>query len=310
MHISPGRTGGRGSVRVGEGRAKLNLAFSMVIFGTIGLFVRRIGLPSAVIAMLRGYIGFAVILLYRRLRGAGADRTALRENLGRLILSGAFIGVNWILLFEAYRYTSVAVATLCYYMQPVFVTGLSAVLLGERITLRRAVCVAVALAGMSLVSGVWEGAAGGGGAAGVLYGIGAAAFYAGVILINKKMTPMDPLQQTSVQLLSAAVTVTPYVLLTAPGAGMTVTAASAMLVLFVGVVHTGFAYVLYFGQLRRLSAQTAAIMSYIDPAVAILLSAAVLREPMTPAGAAGAALVLGATLFSELDFGKPSTGRE
>ena len=288
-----------------ENAAKIKLISSMVIFGTIGLFVRLINLPSAVIAMLRGYIGFVFLVFVLILRHNRPDKEALRKNRFHLILSGMFIGVNWILLFEAYRYTTVAIATLCYYMQPVFVTVGSAILLKEKLTRKRVFCILAALLGMSFVSGAGSGnGAENTGFYGILLGIGAAMFYAGVILTNKKMHPIEPMQQTMVQLLASAITVTPYVLLTTGPDEVTISAKTVLLILFVGIFHTGFAYVLYFGQMQKLPAQTVAILSYIDPVVAILLSALLLREPIGVQGVIGAVLVLGAAFLNELPFGE------
>ena len=281
--------------------AKLKLTAAMAIFGTIGIFVHYIGLPSALISMVRGYLGFVFLFFVLRLRHVPLSKEAFRENAAWLIISGAFIGINWILLFEAYRYTSVAVATLCYYMQPVFLTLASPFFLREHISGRKMICVLVALLGMSFVSGVWtQDLSGSAQLTGVLLGLGAALFYTGVILCNKKLRRIESAQQTMWQLLSAAVVVTPYVLLTSQNARLSVSWLQAVLLLVVGLFHTGFAYVLYFGQMRYLSAQTIAILGYIDPVVAIVLSALVLKEALTGTGILGAVLILGAALISEL----------
>ena len=117
-------------------RAKRDLIFSVSVFGTIGIFVRWIGLPSSVIALVRGAVGAAFLLLLARFRHAPIDRAALRRRWQLLLLSAAMMSFNWITLFEAYRYTTVATATLCYYMAPIFVTLISPVLLKERLTAR------------------------------------------------------------------------------------------------------------------------------------------------------------------------------
>ena len=135
-------------------RAKRDLIFSVSVFGTIGIFVRWIGLPSSVIALVRGAVGAAFLLLLARFRHAPIDRAALRRRWQLLLLSAAMMSFNWITLFEAYRYTTVATATLCYYMAPIFVTLISPVLLKERLTARKLLCVFLALAGMVFVSGV------------------------------------------------------------------------------------------------------------------------------------------------------------
>ena len=284
-------------------KAKLELIASMFIFGTIGIFVRHIPLPSSVIALVRGFVGAFFVLLFVYLKKSRPDKAAIRKNFRMLALSGAFIGVNWILLFESYHYTTVATATLCYYMQPIFVIMASPFLLKERLTVKKVLCVAVALLGMVFVSGVLQtGIPALSEAKGILYGLGAAFFYATVVLMNKKITDINAYDKTIMQLGMGALVLTPYVLLTQDmgTAVLSMTPALWVLLLFVGLVHTGVAYVLYFDGLKDLKAQTAAIFSYIDPIVAIILSALLLQENMGLFGVIGAVLVLGSTFVSEL----------
>ena len=282
-------------------RAKRDLIFSVSVFGTIGIFVRWIGLPSSVIALVRGAVGAAFLLLLARFRHAPIDRAALRRRWQLLLLSAAMMSFNWITLFEAYRYTTVATATLCYYMAPIFVTLVSPVLLKERLTARKLLCVFLALAGMVFVSGVPQsGLPGPSEAKGILLALCSAALYTGVILINKYLAGVPAYDRTLLQLACAAAVMIPYILLTEDLSAMSVTPLGAVLLLIVAVFHTGWCYALYFGSMTVLSAQTVALFSYIDPIVAILLSALLLREPLGWSGILGAALVLGSTLVSEL----------
>ena len=282
-------------------RAKRDLIFSVSVFGTIGIFVRWIGLPSSVIALVRGAVGAAFLLLLAHFRHAPIDRAALRRRWQPLLLSAAMMSFNWITLFEAYRYTTVATATLCYYMAPIFVTLISPVLLKERLTARKLLCVFLALAGMVFVSGVPQsGLPGPSEAKGILLALCSAALYAGVILINKYLAGVPAYDRTLLQLACAAAVMIPYILLTEDLSAMSVTPLGAVLLLIVAVFHTGWCYALYFGSMTVLSAQTVALFSYIDPIVAILLSALLLREPLGWSGILGAALVLGSTLVSEL----------
>lgn len=103
-------------------RAKLDLIIAVTAFGTIGIFVRYIALPSSIIALVRGAVGAAFLWLLLRWKKTPFQRDALRPHLKLLVLSGVIMSFNWITLFEAYNYTTVATATLCYYMAPVFVT--------------------------------------------------------------------------------------------------------------------------------------------------------------------------------------------
>ena len=287
--------------------ATFKLTLSMVIFGTIGVFRRYITLPSSLVAMTRGLIGMLFLLLVMVLRKRGMNRAAVRRKLGLLCLSGAAIGVNWILLFEAYNYTSVATATLCYYLAPMFVILASPLVVGERLTAKKLICVLAALLGMVFVSGVLESGGGSSDLKGVLLGLGAAVLYASVVLMNKQLGDVPAYDRTIVQLGSSAAVLLPYVLLTEDMGALTFTPGTIGLLLVVGIVHTGIAYALYFGSLMQLKAQTAAILSYIDPVVAVLLSALVLREHMSLLSGLGAVLVLGAAVVSELPSRRKKT---
>ena len=280
-------------------QSKLKLMASLCIFGTISLFVRNIALGSGLIALSRGLLGTVFLLLFLAVRRQNLDLPAIRKNLGILLLSGGIMGLNWALLFEAYRYTTVAVATLCYYMQPVFLTLAAAVLLGEKLSVKKGICILAALCGMILISGV----IGGGIPDGKKFKAaqtGAACLYAGVILCNKKLKEIGAYDKTIVQLLAAALLMVPYCALTGERfTAETFQPVSLACLLVLGMFHTGFAYALYFGSMKALRAQTIAIFSYIDPVIAILLSVTVLHEPFSILSAVGSVLILGAAFVSE-----------
>ncbi len=281
--------------------SKFKLISSMLIFGTIGIFVKYIPLPSSVIALVRGLVGTLFLVIVALISRKKLSFSGTRGRLLPLFISGALIGVNWILLFESYNYTTVAVSTLCYYMQPTFVIIASAFLFGERINLRRGICVILALVGMVFVSGITKsGIPSLAELRGVLLGLGAALVYSSIVLINKKLGGIDSYTKTVIQLFSAAVTIFPYILFTENITELKLDTSGAVLLGIVAVVHTGIAYFLYFGSMGNLKAQTIAIMSYIDPVTAIILSALFLREPITPSAIVGALLILGAAFVSEL----------
>ena len=287
------------------------LTASMLIFGTIGIFRRLIPIPSATLACFRGVIGALFMILLAKIQGKKIKNRIGTKNVLLLVITGAVIGLNWIFLFEAYNYTSVATATLCYYMAPIFVIVLSAVLLKERITLKKGICAVAAVLGMVFVSGVAEnGIPAAGEMKGVLYGLCAALLYSFVMILNKKFAGIDDYEKTIIQLGAAAAVILPYVLLSGQGLDVDFSPRTVILLLIVGILHTGVAYALYFGSFRGLSAQTVAVFSYLDPVTALILSAAVLKEPMTVYGIIGAVLIIGAALVSETGFlsGKHSEG--
>ena len=284
----------------GEASARISLIASMLIFGTIGLLRRSIPLSSGMIAFVRGLIGTLFLLGILALKKQKIAWKSVKQNGWILLLSGVFIGFNWILLFEAYNYTTVATATLCYYMSPVFVILASPIFLKERLTAKKLVCVTVSLAGMLLVSGVFSEGGAGGDLRGIFFGLGAALLYASVVLLNQKIENLPAYDKTVVQLASATAVMIPYLLFTEDFSAIVLTSDAVLLLLVAGVVHTGIAYTLYFGSMSRLNAQTVAIFGYIDPVAAILLSAVVLKERMEPAAAVGAVLILVSAVISEL----------
>lgn len=278
---------------------KTKMIAAMLIVGSIGIFVNYIPVPSSVIAMFRAVIGtifiLAVILIGRK-KISLAD---IRKNAATLLLSGAALGFNWILLFEAYRHTTVAVATLCYYMAPVFVVLLSPVVLKERIGKKQLICVAGAVAGAVLISGV-VGSQGQQNFAGVGFGLAAATLYGSVVLLNKKLKDISSIDTTLCQLAVSAVVMTTYALLTVDVSAIEFSMQTIILLLIVGIIHTGVVYILFFSAVGRLSAQTSAVLSYIDPVVAIILSAVILQQPMTGMQICGTIMILGFTLMNEI----------
>lgn len=273
--------------------------FAMVIFGTLAPFVRNIGVSSGELALYRAVMGAGLIGIYLLAKGKNPFSGGLKREILLLLLSGGAMGINWILLFQAYRYTSVSTATLCYYFAPVIVTALSPVLFRERLTRKQLFCFAMATLGLVLITGL-EPSAGSANLTGILFGLGAAVFYAAVILLNKYIRSTAGIQRTFLQFLAAIVTLIPYVAATGGVTLSRLDGTGWMCLLVVGILHTGITYCLYFSSLKALPGQRAAILSYIDPLVAVLISVTVLREPMTWQQALGGGLILGFTLWNAL----------
>jgi len=283
-------------------KSKLMFLLAMFIFGSIGIFRRYIPLPSGMIAMCRGFIGVVFLLIVMLVIGRKISKDAIRQNLVILCISGALIGFNWILLFEAYNYTTVATATLCYYMAPVFVILMSPIVLQEKLTVKKLICALVALVGMVFVSGFFEvGISNVSELTGVFFGLGAGLLYGIIMLLNKKLHDIEGYDKSLVQLFMAAAVLVPYVLMVEGDAvaAVTWTPLIVVMTLVVGIIHTGFAYTIYFGAMGGLKAQTIALYSYLDPIIAVILSAVLLSENLSLAGWIGAGLILGATMVAE-----------
>jgi drug/metabolite transporter (DMT)-like permease len=279
---------------------KFMFILSMVIFGTIGLFARYIPLPSVEIAFLRGVIGSLFLILIMVLNKQRISMRAVRRNLLLLIISGGVLGFNWVLLFQAYRYTTLSNAVLSYYFAPVYVMILSPFILKEKLSFKKMLCIASAMAGMLMIMGSsGETQSQYNHAAGIAFGLSAAACYAALMLLNKFILDLDGLEKTVVQLMSASFVLLAYVLLTGGTALPVIQAESVIWILILGIVHTGLGFYLFFASMQRMRGQTIASLSYTDPITAMIVSALVLRETMTAVQLIGGAVLLCATFISE-----------
>ena len=275
------------------------LIASMSIFGTLGIFVRNIPVSSGELALYRAVLAVLLISVFLLITKQKIPFANMKKELPLLLASGVAIGINWILLFEAYKYTTVSVATLSYYFAPVIVTLVCPILFKEKLTKKQFICFFMSTVGLVLITGLGE-VGGGKDFIGILFGLGAAAFYATVILLNKFIRNVEGIHRTLLQFIAAVVTLVPYVLLTG---GVTLGGLNGFgwaNLLIVGFIHTGVTYCMYFSSLKELPGQKAAILSYIDPLVAVLISVTILGESMTLWQVIGGMLILGFTLWNEI----------
>lgn len=278
---------------------RLMMIVSMAVFGTLGIFVRNIPVSSGELALYRAVLAASLIGCYLLLTKQKIPFDKIKKDVPFLLASGVAMGINWILLFQAYKYTTVSLATLSYYFAPVIVTLVCPILFKEKLSGRQIICFVMSTLGLVLITGIGD-MGGSRNFIGILFGLGAAVFYATVILINKFIKNVEGIHRTFLQFLAAIVTIFPYVMLTS---GITVGSMNGSgwaNLLIVGLVHTGITYCMYFSSLKELPGQKAAILSYIDPLVAVIVSVTVLGESMTIMQLVGGILILGFTLWNEL----------
>ena len=282
---------------------RLQLLAAMLIFGSIAVFVKNIPLRSAETALFRALLAILVIGLVLLLKKINPVKGVNRKTLLLLLLSGAAMGFNWILLFEAYNHTTTSIATLCYYFAPVLVTVLCPFLFRERMTLKQGICFGCSTVGVVLIVGV-SGGNGGNHLTGVLLALGAAVLYATVVLFNKGIKGVDGISRTFLQFCAAALVLTPYVALTGGFEIGAIDTKGLLFLLAVGMIHSGLAYCLYFSALRHMRGQEASLLSYADPLLAVILSVTILEEAITAWQIVGGVLILGFSLLNEIEFKK------
>ncbi|MBQ7173281.1 MAG: EamA family transporter [Clostridia bacterium] len=280
-------------------KKRIGFILAVILYGTIGMLLRFVDLPSEAVALYRGLIGAAFILLFQLVRRKLPEWSAIKKNLVWLLLSGVGLGLNWIFLFAAYVNTTVAIASLCNYMAPIFVIILTPFVLKEKLDPRKLPCIAAAFIGIVLVSGVIGGKVGS--PAGILFGLLGACCFTGIVFCNRRMQGISATDRALMQLLLSAATIFPYMLIHNGGRiPFPTDLRSGLIVLTLGIVQTGLAYCLYFAGMAALPIQSVAILGYLEPIVSILCSVIFLSEPMDAFGWIGAVLVLGAAIVSEI----------
>lgn len=278
---------------------RLMLIASMAIFGTLGPFVRNIPVSSGELALYRALLAAILLVFFLIVTGQKIPFKKIKREVPLLLASGIAMGINWILLFEAYKYTTVSVATLSYYFAPVIVTVVCPILFKEKLTVKQIICFIMSTVGLVMITGVAD-SGGESNMKGIMFGLGAAFFYASVVLLNKFIRNVDGIHRTFLQFIAAILVLLPYVIFTS---GITLGGMNTkgwVNLLIVGLIHTGITYCMYFSSLKELPGQKAAILSYVDPLVAVVISVTVLGETMTLWQIIGGALILGFTLWNEI----------
>jgi RarD protein len=281
-------------------QAKLKIIISMAVFGTLGIFVKNISLSSGEIALFRAIIAAVVIIIYKLLIGKKILFSEIKKDLPLLFVSGVAISFNWILLFQAYNYTTVSIATLSYYFAPVIVMIASPILFKEKMTIKQVVCFIMSTIGLIMVIGVSGMEKSSSNLIGIGFGLGAAVLYATVVLLNKFIKNVTGIDKTLIQFFAAIIVLIPYVLATTGIHIGSLDNIGIINILILGIVHTGICYCLFFSSLKDLKGQEASILSYIDPLIAIIVSVTILSESINIIQIIGGMMILGFTLLNEI----------
>lgn len=269
---------------------------SLLIFGSNGVFASHIDMTSAEIVCMRTLIGSLALILVLLVSRTKLDCAVMKREAFKLIAAGICLGVNWALLFEAYKLMSVSIATLTYYLAPIIVLLLSPLLLREKQSARAYIGMCAAVVGLVLAVGLGDTSVS---ATGLIVGLGSAVFYAGLIIFNKKIDGVTGLPLTTIEMVIAACVMLPYVLLTGGYVGFPPDMEGTLYLIFLCLVNTGLACWLYFSSMNRLPARAVALFGYVDPVSALIFSAVFLGDRMGALQIAGAVLVFAGAAFGQ-----------
>lgn len=278
--------------------SNIKMILGMAIFGSIGIFVHEIGLPPAVIASIRAIVGTAFLAIILGFYNNRANLSDVKKNILPIIISGTALAFNWIFLFKAYQVTTIPIATVCYNIAPIFVLILSPIILRERVTLTTIACTLGALAGAILLSGITSGDTLN--ISGVTYAIIAAGLYAIIMITNKKISGISSLDNAFYQMAVASIVAIAYSVFTVDMTSFSFGGHIGWMLLVLGILHTAIAYALIFSASKRMTAQAWGILSYLEPATAIVLAFLLLKQPLKAIEILGAVMIFGFAIINAL----------
>ena len=278
----------------------LGYLFAVLLYGMTGTLLRYTNVPGEVEAFVRGVIGCATILIIVKITGKQINKNALFSQWKLLVISGACLGLNWVLLFAAYKSTSVAIASLLNNLAPIVLLAISPVIFKTRLNWKQILCVIAVLVGVILISGILEMPLENINKKGIFLALGSMFLFMILLICNRFFKELNALDKTVSQLMVAAAVMLPFMLISVRNTTVRPDLRTILILLFVGIFNTGIAYICYFNGVGTLPIQTVAILAYLEPAESVILSALVLREPLSPLGILGAVLIIGAAACGEL----------
>ena len=293
-------------------KATIKVLIAMLLWGSLGVFVKNISLESVEISFFRGIIGsifLGIVLLIKMRSKKKSDEDIYLETSKNeykkkdkksiivLIISGMAIGFNWVFLFNSYNYITVANATIVYYLAPVIVIFVSPIFLKEKLTSKKVVAVICAMCGLILIVKTNTSNVNIDLTSGIINAFMAACLYASVIILNKFIKNVDDYKKTFIQIFMASMVLLPWVIYRDKNVFDSIK--SIILILVLGIAHTGIAYCLYFSAMKDLKAQSIAILGYIDPVSSVVFSIFLLREPFSIYQLIGGVIILISAIISE-----------
>lgn len=287
-------------------KSKIKFIFSMIVFGTIGVVSHFIPLSSSAIVFYRALLATIFLLSATIIFKRKCDVVNLKKYFINLIFAGIFMGVNWVLQFEAFKISSVSIGTVCYNTMPIFVLILTPIMYKQKISFRAIICILVAMIGVIFVSNIFITGFKSTELLGALCGVCAAIFYALVVMIGKKIQ-LNSYDKVIIQFIVATLIMIPYIIIDKNSSfffydniDSSTMILGLIMIIILGFFHTGFSYLVYFDSINLLKPEDIAIYTYIDPVVALILASIILKEKMNILQVIGAVLILGSTLFNEM----------
>lgn len=274
----------------------LKYFISVFLYGTLGFFLAFIDVNSEFVVFCRGFLGALFIIVLMFAKGQKIDYEAIKKNFKYLFISGISLGLNETMLFLGYKYT-VSLASLGNYTAPITIIVLSSVLYKDKLSIKQVLCIITSFIGIVLLTGVLTGT--NNDVRALLFGLIGSIGFVTLVFMNKKINNIGPYDKTFVQLLFSSLMTLPFVLINS-SYHVSLDIKTISILLMLGIIHTGFAYTLYFDSIKTLAPIKIALIGYVEPVMSVLIGAFFLNENMDTYTIIGTILILGSAIISEL----------
>jgi drug/metabolite transporter (DMT)-like permease len=272
----------------------LEIHAAVVLFGLAGLFGKWLPLSPFIIVLGRVFfasiaLGLILLLSKHGFRiNNGAD--------GLLFFGvGLLLALHWVSFFKSIQVSTVAIGLLSYSSFPVFTAFLEPLIFRVKPDRMNVLFALICLLGVFLI--IPRFALSDSTLKGVLYGLLAGLTFSLLSIINRKLTQRySSLVIAFYQDFFAMLLLLPFFFLIGPAAS----SKDLLLLLFLGVVCTAVAHTLFIKGMKEIQAQTASIISSLEPVYGIILALLFLREVPAVRTILGGVIILIAVLFISL----------
>ncbi len=268
-----------------------------IFYGLIGIFIKLIDdMPLGSIIFYRLLFGLAAVTLYLAVSGRFFEMR-LKEKKSYLLMLGLFEAAAVMANFYSIRYTTVSIAVLLLYTTPIYVTLLSPLVLKEKITPRSIVALALSVMGVVMV--VQPQSRDSINIIGVALGLASGLLFALMILTSRKIRDIyTGTAQATWSMIISMIVFSPF----AFAVSAQVLKNDLHLIILFGLLPTAIGGILYFNGLRWVKAQSASIISLLEPVSAVIFAFMILSEPVAITTVIGGGFILlGAAFISRED---------
>jgi drug/metabolite transporter (DMT)-like permease len=275
-------------------KSLLEIHFAVFLFGVSGLFGKLLSLPAIIIVL--GRVAFSSIFLLFLLLYIKKDlKLKEKKHYFYLIIMGIILAIHWTTFFQSIQVSTVATGLLAFSAFPIFVTFLEPYFLKEKIRLSNILVAAITFLGVILVIPSFE--FGNSTTQGVIWGLVSGFTYAILSILNKKyVKEYSSVVIAFYEQFIAAIVLIPFYFLQKPIFQLN----DIFLLALLGIVFTGISHLLFINGLKNIKAQTAGIISSLEPVYGIIFAAFLLSEIPSIREALGGMVILGAVFYSTI----------